>query len=51
MDCMTEVIVKVINIVMKLAPLGLGCYFAILIGQYGDRWWDLSPEALSCTLW
>ena len=37
MDCMTEVIVKVINIVMKLAPLGLGCYFAILIGQYGDQ--------------
>ncbi len=35
MDCMTEVIVKVIGIVMKLAPLGLGCYFAILIGQYG----------------
>lgn len=37
MDCMTEVIVKVINIVMKLAPLGLGCYFAILIGQYGKE--------------
>ena len=35
MDCMTEVIVKLIGIVMKLAPLGLGCYFAILIGQYG----------------
>lgn len=37
MDCLTEVIVKVINIVMKLAPLGLGCYFAILIGQYGKE--------------
>lgn len=37
MDCMTEVIVKVIGIVMKLAPLGLGCYFAILIGQYGKE--------------
>lgn len=36
MECMTEVIVKVIGIVMKLAPLGLGCYFAILIGQYGQ---------------
>ncbi len=34
---MTEVIVKVIGIVMKLAPLGLGCYFAILIGQYGKE--------------
>lgn len=37
MDCMTEVIVKVIGIVMKLAPLGLGCYFTILIGQYGKE--------------
>ena len=37
MDCMTQVIVKVIGIVMKLAPIGLGCYFAILIGQYGKE--------------
>lgn len=37
MDSMTEVIIKVINIVMKIAPLGLGCYFAILIGQYGRQ--------------
>lgn len=37
MDCMSEIIVKLIGIVMKLAPLGLGCYFAILIGQYGNQ--------------
>ena len=37
MDRMTEIIVKVIGIVMKIAPLGLGCYFAILIGQYGSE--------------
>lgn len=37
MDALTEAIVKVINIVMKIAPLGLGCYFAILIGQYGSE--------------
>lgn len=37
MDAMTEVIVKVIGIVMKIAPLGLGCYFAILIGKYGSE--------------
>ena len=36
MDSLTAVIVNVINIVMKLAPLGLGCYFAILIGKYPD---------------
>ena len=29
-------VVMLIGIVMKLAPLGLGCYFAILIGQYGQ---------------
>lgn len=37
MENMTSVIVKVIGIVMKLAPIGLGCYFAILIGQYGKE--------------
>ncbi|KSV58023.1 dicarboxylate/amino acid:cation symporter [Acetivibrio ethanolgignens] len=37
MDCMTKVVVKVIGIVMKIAPLGLGCYFAILIGKYGSE--------------
>lgn len=37
MDSLTSVIVNVINIVMKLAPLGLGCYFAILIGEYGKE--------------
>lgn len=36
MDRLTAAIVNVINIVMKLAPLGLGCYFAILIGSNGS---------------
>ncbi|MCD8370164.1 MAG: dicarboxylate/amino acid:cation symporter [Clostridiales bacterium] len=36
MDKLTAVIVNVINIVMKIAPLGLGCYFAILIGSNGS---------------
>ncbi len=37
MESLSEIIVKLIGIVMKLAPLGLGCYFAILIGQYGNQ--------------
>ena len=37
MESLTEVIVKLIGIIMKIAPLGLGCYFAILIGQYGKQ--------------
>lgn len=37
MEAMTEAIVKLIGIVMKMAPLGLGCYFAILIGQHGSE--------------
>ena len=37
MDAVTAVLVKVLGIVMKIAPLGLGCYFAILIGQYGSE--------------
>lgn len=37
MECMSDIIVNVIGIVMKIAPLGLGCYFAILIGEYGGE--------------
>lgn len=37
MESLTEVVVKLIGLVMKLAPIGLGCYFAILIGQYGKE--------------
>ncbi|MGL5123033.1 MAG: dicarboxylate/amino acid:cation symporter [Fusobacteriaceae bacterium] len=37
MESMTEIIIKLIGIVMKLAPIGLGCYFAILIGKYGQE--------------
>ena len=36
LDRLTAVIVNLINIVMKIAPIGLGCYFAMLIGQYGS---------------
>lgn len=36
-DSLSEIIIKVIGIVMKIAPIGLGCYFAILIGQYGEQ--------------
>ena len=37
MECTSTVVVKIIGIVMKLAPIGLGCYFAILIGEYGKE--------------
>ena len=37
MEALTEAIVKLIGIVMRIAPLGLGCYFAILIGEYGSE--------------
>ncbi|WP_313583091.1 dicarboxylate/amino acid:cation symporter [Lacrimispora sp.] len=37
MESLSDIIVKVIGIVMKIAPIGLGCYFAILIGEYGDQ--------------
>lgn len=36
MEDLTAVVVKIIGIVMKIAPLGLGCYFAILIGTNGS---------------
>lgn len=37
MEGLSATIVKLIGIVMKIAPLGLGCYFAILMGSYGDQ--------------
>ncbi|MBR2068073.1 MAG: dicarboxylate/amino acid:cation symporter [Solobacterium sp.] len=37
LDNLTAVIVKIIGIVMKMAPLGLACYFAILIGNNGSE--------------
>lgn len=33
----TELIMKMIKYVMYLAPIGLGAYFAILVGQYGNE--------------
>lgn len=33
---LNDVILNVVNIIMYYAPIGLGCYFAALIGTYGD---------------
>ena len=33
---MNEVMQKLINIIMYYAPIGLGCYFASFIGQFGS---------------
>lgn len=35
LDSLTSVIMSLLNIVMYYAPIGLGCYFAALIGTYG----------------
>ncbi|EGO2651676.1 dicarboxylate/amino acid:cation symporter [Enterococcus faecalis] len=35
-DQLTNVIMQVVTFIMKLAPIGLGCYFAILIGEQGS---------------
>lgn len=37
MEGLSDIIVNIIGIVMKIAPIGLGCYFAILIGEYGKQ--------------
>ena len=36
----SEVMMKIVSLIMKLAPIGLGCYFAAVIG-------DLGPQILS----
>lgn len=32
---LNEVVLNIVNIIMYYAPIGLGCYFAALIGTYG----------------
>ena len=36
LESMNEVTQKFINIIMYYAPIGLGCYFAAFIGQFGS---------------
>ena len=33
----SEVMMKIIDLIMKLAPIGLGCYFAAVIGELGTQ--------------
>lgn len=33
---LNEVVLNIVNIIMYYAPIGLGCYFAALIGTYGE---------------
>ncbi len=33
---LNEVVLQMVNIIMYYAPIGLGCYFAALIGTYGQ---------------
>ena len=37
MHALSDVMIGMIGIIMKLAPLGLGCYFAILMGENGSQ--------------
>ena len=35
LESLTDIIISLLNIVMYYAPVGLGCYFAALIGTFG----------------
>jgi Na+/H+-dicarboxylate symporter len=37
LNAMSEVLMKVVKIIMYYAPIGLGCYFASVIGQLGTQ--------------
>ncbi|MDR3268075.1 MAG: dicarboxylate/amino acid:cation symporter [Tannerella sp.] len=37
LDAATHVVLKTMNIIMKAAPAGLGCYFATITGQVGGQ--------------
>lgn len=34
---LNEIIMKMVNLIMKLAPIGLGAYFANLVGEFGPN--------------
>jgi Na+/H+-dicarboxylate symporter len=36
-DSVTAIIMKIVNIIMYYAPIGLGCYFASVVGQLGTQ--------------
>ncbi|GFP76156.1 dicarboxylate/amino acid:cation symporter [Clostridium fungisolvens] len=36
-DAVTAIIMKIVNIIMYYAPIGLACYFASVIGQLGTQ--------------
>lgn len=42
----TQMIMKVVGYVMKIAPLGLGALFATLVGQYGSEFTGSLAKAL-----
>lgn len=35
LESATEVIMKLLKIIMYYAPIGLGCYFAAVVGSFG----------------
>jgi len=37
LNCLNEVIMKIVDMIMKLAPIGLGAYFANLVGEFGPQ--------------
>lgn len=37
LDSGAEIFIKMVNIIMHFAPIGLGCYFASVIGQLGAQ--------------
>ncbi|MCI6151730.1 dicarboxylate/amino acid:cation symporter [Fusobacterium perfoetens] len=37
LDALAEVFLKMIGLLMYYAPIGLGAYFAALVGEYGDK--------------
>ncbi len=36
-DTMAEALMRLVNLIMVYAPIGLGAYFAALVGQYGQE--------------
>lgn len=37
MDSLTHILIKIVSYIMYIAPIGLGCFFAVLVGEYGSQ--------------
>lgn len=46
LESANEIINNVVKLIMYYAPIGLGCYFAALVGSFGEMYCQLQQQHL-----